>query len=1389
MVVTPPSTVNPPSPWALLATMWNMPRGTRRFRLFMSSTFTDFQAEREALRERVFPGLRELCASRDAVFEAVDLRWGVSRREAEARRTIEVCLDEVDRAVRVHSRPDFLLLLGDRVGSRVLPGSIEESIFNRLQGSLPQSAALTLARWYPRTDENSVPAKRPIAVPKRVELGEDELLLDALSAVASTLGLEPFEEARLVGSGTEQEVRRRLMLGPVDADRLVVVRRDLVDGGRAGAGKWRDLGADGRPDPQAAQRLQTLLADATAAVGNPGLRLSTDVTKGTVDDDYLEALCHQVGEHLTRTIVAELDEADQQSPEERENDLHTAFGELRSRQMVGRTTELDRVRAWLAKPGGSVLVVHGPSGIGKSSLIAAATQADWFPRGAIVRFAGVTGQASNSAGIVSAVLRATAPGTPIPPRPEDAADLLAELLRQRPAAGGLTVVIDALDQLDTGYERVLATDLPESVRVMVSTTDGSRLAWLRARLPAAEFLAVGPLPAVSGQEALSRWLLQADRRLQPTQSDAVVAAFGQSGTPLHLRLLWEQARTWPSFAPSPMLPTSATDALDGLLTDLAEAHGELLSRTALTLLAVSREGLTRLEFIDLLSADADVMAEAHRRHPDSPRTTALPPVLWSRLRYDLEPYLAERERRGGVTLDFFHRQVGEAVHRRWLGSPATRRAGHEALVNYFHRQETWLRSGDAAEPNSRRLIELPLHLAEIQDCGRLSAFFADPDTLRASVAARGPWDLVGDLARAAEACPRPDLSALHAAMESAAPVIARDPSELPAQLLARVTDEAMRQAMATYPWPTSWLEPLDASLADAPKWVLAGHLGTVRSLALSPDGKWCVTVGNSEPDRTVRVWDLRTGRQHRVLTDLVEGGSYTPICFNGYNRAVLGLGERVAQLDPETGQLDELRNFGSTVTCVAAPIVPETGARILAVAATQDRVLLIGPTGVDEIRSGFDVTSLACSPRGHRVAVLGTTDLLIVAETGEILARVALADPSRGLDHPWTAIPLAVDELGAEIRIGASSVTWDAPSGGYTSCPDGADEHDATVIALSPDGWHALSSTAEKGIAGWTFGAAPGPEIAQPTEVSAAAITPNASSAVVAHFDHLVRVWDLQAHQTAARAGTSRRGARAAGEDDRPAVVSDGPAPVPVEPAQVRSQQRRDEVEITDHPPGKVLRSLRGGKLGGRRWPWRFRRSVIADFEPATFWAVSREARRGVLFQISHGKRSEVPDPPDENQPPAAPMDVWTLDRRNRPRSRIHTAVNPDEVLGFAISDDGTYVIVSQWGSLRSYGLADASHQHRFIGHAGPAWSLQLISSLGLLVTGSEDATVRIWDATTASQVASFTGSSPIRSVEVHRLNGDLTIDVTEAGLVRHSLRLHDRAHQEDSTEDAPLLR
>src|SRR3954453_1799681 len=97
---------------------------TRLFRVFVSSTFNDFAAERNALQAEVFPRLQEFCRQHGGRFQAVDLRWGVSEEAGRDQQTLAVCLQEARRCQTSTPRPNFTALLGSRYGWRPLPPHI-----------------------------------------------------------------------------------------------------------------------------------------------------------------------------------------------------------------------------------------------------------------------------------------------------------------------------------------------------------------------------------------------------------------------------------------------------------------------------------------------------------------------------------------------------------------------------------------------------------------------------------------------------------------------------------------------------------------------------------------------------------------------------------------------------------------------------------------------------------------------------------------------------------------------------------------------------------------------------------------------------------------------------------------------------------------------------------------------------------------------------------------------------------------------------------------------------------------------------------------------------------------------------------------------------------------
>jgi tetratricopeptide (TPR) repeat protein len=84
---------------------------SRTVRIFLSSTFRDFAEERDLLVRKVFPELRRKCRERQVELVDVDLRWGITEKEAQQGKVLPICLAEIDR-----SRPYFMGFIGERYG-------------------------------------------------------------------------------------------------------------------------------------------------------------------------------------------------------------------------------------------------------------------------------------------------------------------------------------------------------------------------------------------------------------------------------------------------------------------------------------------------------------------------------------------------------------------------------------------------------------------------------------------------------------------------------------------------------------------------------------------------------------------------------------------------------------------------------------------------------------------------------------------------------------------------------------------------------------------------------------------------------------------------------------------------------------------------------------------------------------------------------------------------------------------------------------------------------------------------------------------------------------------------------------------------------------------------
>lgn len=361
----------------------------RMFRVFVSSTFSDFAAERNVLQKIVFPELERRCREKGGSFLGVDLRWGISPQRSLSNRTVTTCLEEIHRCQTLSPKPNFLILLGDRYGWIPLPETIPADDWVLLRSKMSVEDIKLLDKWYdldlnalsavwilkPRTGEweNHNDWKKEVETP----------MGSAFRRAASVLP----EERRLnyCGAATHQEIVRGLFEA-TDKNHVVAWCRKLH-----GA-------PEGFSSPEAGEQLEQLKKDTLAHVGNRGVEREVGYDQisqfqdpsSIVNDTQLTPYLKEFADTVTELLWSQIDVEANQASELGIDALQERFIRDKSEGVLGREHEIGEIRQFLDKSGG-VHSVSGPGGQGKTSLLALACrelEGEFVSRTWIKRFAG-----------------------------------------------------------------------------------------------------------------------------------------------------------------------------------------------------------------------------------------------------------------------------------------------------------------------------------------------------------------------------------------------------------------------------------------------------------------------------------------------------------------------------------------------------------------------------------------------------------------------------------------------------------------------------------------------------------------------------------------------------------------------------------------------------------------------------------------------------------------------------------------------------------------------------------------------------------------------------------------------------------------------------------------
>ncbi|XP_048092638.1 NACHT and WD repeat domain-containing protein 2 isoform X1 [Alosa alosa] len=137
---------------------FHVPTG-RAVRVFICANPDDTEAERNALKEHVYPKLRDFCRENYGVeFQVVDLYWGVDPEEWDSPDLQRLRMKLLEDCLKTSAGPCFVGLVGEKYGSIRVPGEVESAEFEMILDAAVEAGLDTrlLEEWYCR-DENAVP--------------------------------------------------------------------------------------------------------------------------------------------------------------------------------------------------------------------------------------------------------------------------------------------------------------------------------------------------------------------------------------------------------------------------------------------------------------------------------------------------------------------------------------------------------------------------------------------------------------------------------------------------------------------------------------------------------------------------------------------------------------------------------------------------------------------------------------------------------------------------------------------------------------------------------------------------------------------------------------------------------------------------------------------------------------------------------------------------------------------------------------------------------------------------------------------------------------------------------------------------------------------------------
>jgi WD40 repeat protein/serine/threonine protein kinase len=513
---------------------------------------------------------------------------------------------------------------------------------------------------------------------------------------------------------------------------------------------------------------------------------------------------------------------------------------------------------------------------------------------------------------------------------------------------------------------------------------------------------------------------------------------------------------------------------------------------------------------------------------------------------------------------------------------------------------------------------------------------------------------------------------------------------------------------------------------------LKGHAQGVTSVTFSPDG---ALLASGSIDNTVKLWNARTGKEIRALkghTREVTSVAFSP---DGAHLASGSGDNSVKVWDPRTGQ--ELRTLKGHTSVLNDVTFSPDGTRLASCSHSLKGLRRGGELKVWDVRTGQELLSLmdltdaqrrlAFSPDGARLVGGGYGLLIKVwdAITGQELRTL------KGHTHVISSVAFSPD--GALLASGSFDTTlkvWDANTGLEIRTLKG---HTGLVLSLafSPDGARLASGSADSTVRVWeqrisqevcTFKGHAGP-------VHRVAFSPDGSRLASGSLDNTVKVWD-------ARTGQEIRTLKGhASLVSSLAFSPDG--------ALLASGSGDKTVKVWDTLTGQLLRTLEGHSkmVSSVAFSTDGVRMASASYDNMVkVW----DTRTGDLLRTIKGRGQQmlgVAFSPDGTRLASGSPTLTLWDPRTG-QELLTLKGHTGSVLSVAFSPDGTRLAsgssqggrFQQAGEVKLWDARTGKELRTLKGHTYQVTSVAF-SPDGTRLASCGSATVKVWDARTGQEL------------------------------------------------------